>query len=565
MLVFAKHNLLLDPPFTKINILSCRNLLIYMDLDSQRRLLGMFHYSIVPNGFLVLGSSESLGTQSHLFTPREARLKIFKRSGIGLTTGLSDLTSSFTYSPPNEMEKQTPKGTPQNIQTLADQLILQQFSPAGVLVNDKGDIIYTSKRTGRYLEPAVGKANMNILAMLREGLRNEFPVAFRKAINSKQTVHLHNIKVDNNGVAQLINVSIHWIDKPELLTGTLMVIFSDMPPSTAVGQLHKRTKKSLENGRILELETELLRLREEMQNALEEMQTAQEELKSSNEELQSTNEELQSANEELTTSKEEMQSLNEELQTVNAELQSKVDDYSRVDNDMKNLLNSIDIATLFLDKELNIRRYTNQAIQIFKLIKSDIGRPITDLVSDLIYPELATDALDVLESLVPIQKQIPAKDGRSFSIKLMPYRTFDDRIDGLVITFINISEIRQLELALHERAQTHRLLLNASTDVIIQLSSNLTILEFNPQAEVFFGKKKTEVVNQDFVGALIAPLEKKKTESLLAKALNEALNGNYKIKVLALGGKMYDIDVTINVLLNSVKKPVGLLLITNRQ
>jgi two-component system CheB/CheR fusion protein len=182
-----------------------------------------------------------------------------------------------------------------------------------------------------------------------------------------------------------------------------------------------------------------------VQNIMEEMQTSQEELKSTNEELQSTNEELQSANEELTTSKEEMQSLNEELQTVNAELQSKVDDYSRVNNDMKNLLNSTDIATLFLDKELNIRRYTNQATKIFKLIKSDIGRPFTDQVSQLLYPDLEEDALEVLRTLIFIEKQIPTKDGRWYSIRIMPYRTFDDRIDGLVITFIDISELKMIE------------------------------------------------------------------------------------------------------------------------
>jgi two-component system CheB/CheR fusion protein len=225
----------------------------------------------------------------------------------------------------------------------------------------------------------------------------------------------------------------------------------------------------------LELETELLHTREEMQNTLEEMQTSQEELKSTNEELQSTNEELQSTNEELTTSKEEMQSLNEELQTVNAELQSKVDDFSRVNNDMKNLLNSTDIATLFLDKELNIRRFTNQATKIFKLIKSDIGRPFTDQVSDLIYPDVATDALEVLRTLVFIEKKIPTKDGRWFTIRIMPYRTFDDRIDGLVITFINRSDLKQVEIKLNETDQMTRFLLNSSSDRIIKLSNELKI------------------------------------------------------------------------------------------
>ncbi|MCK7537180.1 MAG: PAS domain-containing protein [Marinilabiliales bacterium] len=196
-----------------------------------------------------------------------------------------------------------------------------------------------------------------------------------------------------------------------------------------------------------------------MQNTLEEVQTSQEELRSTNEELQSTNEELQSTNEELTTSKEEMQSLNEELQTVNAELQAKVDDYSRVNNDMKNLLNSTEIATLFLDKELNIRRFTLQATKIFKLIKGDIGRPFTDQTSDLNYPELADDAREVLRTLVFIQKEVPANDGRWFLVRIMPYRTFDDRIDGLVITFINITEHKKTEQKLIESEKKNRLLL----------------------------------------------------------------------------------------------------------
>ena len=227
-----------------------------------------------------------------------------------------------------------------------------------------------------------------------------------------------------------------------------MIIFTDVPEIHESEPGIKKGKKTIASIRQSELENELQHTREEMQSTLEEMQTSQEELKSTNEELQSTNEELQSTNEELTTSKEEMQSLNEELQTVNAELQSKVDDFRRVNNDMKNLLNSTDIATLFLDKELNIRRYTNQATKIFKLIKSDIGRPFTDLVSDLIYPELAADASEVLRTLVFIQKQIATRDGRWFSIRIMPYRTFDDRIDGLVITFINISDLKQLEIKL---------------------------------------------------------------------------------------------------------------------
>jgi two-component system CheB/CheR fusion protein len=460
MVVFAKHNIILHPPFTKIDIITCRNLLIYLDVELQNKLLGLFYYSLNSDGFLVLGSAETPGTQGHFFTTVDAKLKIYKRSITNHTPDLFDFPSSFSRTRTNIIESPRPSISPVSIQTLAEQLLLQYFTPPGVLVNEKGDIIYISGRTGKYLEPSVGKANMNIFAMLREGLRGEFPVAFRKAITNKETVVMPNIKVGTNGGAQNVNVTIRWIDKPELLNGMVMIIFTDV---TETADIKPRAQKGkIHSGALnhTELEKELQRTREEMQNTLEEMQTSQEELKSTNEELQSTNEELQSTNEELTSSKEEMQSLNEELQTVNSELQAKVEDFSRINNDMKNLLNSTDIATLFLDKELNIRRYTNQATEIFKLIKSDVGRPFTDQVSDLLYPEMTADALEVLRTLVFTQKEVLTNDGRWYSVRIMPYRTYDDRIDGLVITFINITEQKILEMKLRETEQLYHQLMN---------------------------------------------------------------------------------------------------------
>jgi two-component system, chemotaxis family, CheB/CheR fusion protein len=450
MVVFAQHNIIMHPPFSNLDIISCRNLLIYMDPELQRKLLGLFYYSLNPEGILMLGTSETLGVQSNLFTPVDSAQKIFKRSSANLNPQLIDFPSSFTRPKPGNFENTESDKPLTNIQTLADQLLLRQFSPAGVLVNENGDIIYISGRTGKYLEPAVGKANMNIFAMLRPGFENDFAIAFRKAVTKKEAVVLHHVKLDINGGTITLNVNIHWIHKPEPLYGKLMIIFTDVPQPPETKIPLKKGKKSVISIREAELEQELQHAREEMQNLMEEMQTSQEELKSTNEELQSTNEELQSTNEELTTSKEEMQSLNEELQTVNAELLAKVEDYSRVNNDMKNLLNSTDIATLFLDKELNIRRFTNQATKIFKLIKSDIGRPFTDQASQLLYPDLAEDATEVLRTLIFIEKQIPTKDGRWYSIRIMPYRTFDDRIDGLVITFIDISELKMIEEKLNK-------------------------------------------------------------------------------------------------------------------
>ncbi len=562
MVVFAKHNIILHPPFTKIDILSCRNLLIYMDAELQKKLLGMFYYSINPGGYVVLGSAETPGTQSHFFSPVDAKLKIYKRSVTDMVPELFDFPSSFSRSKPLNTEKQPPDKAPLNIQMLTDQILLQQFSPPGVLVNENGDILYISGRTGKYLEPAVGKANLNIYAMLREGLRNEFPAAFRQVILKKDTVVLHNLKVGTNGDTQSLNITIKWIDKPDPLNRMVLIIFTDLPKIAGIKLSGKKGANAINSLRQMELEKELQQVREEMQSTLEEMQTSQEELKSTNEELKSTNEELQSTNEELTTSKEEMQSLNEELQTVNAELTSKVEDFAKVNNDMKNLLNSTDIATLFLDKELHIRRFTNEATKIFKLIHSDIGRPFTDLVSELKYPELAADAAEVLRTLVFIQKQIPAKDGRWFSIRIMPYRTLDDRIDGLVITFVDHSNIKDLEGVLLETEQMHRLILNTAKDVIIRLSADWNILEFNPEAEKFFGKKQKAVLNQNYIQLFVPDKVKKATENKMKEMLDEGTETTYKMQVITNSATAKVIEWSINILLNNQKIPAGMILIS---
>jgi len=562
MVVFAQHNIIMHPPFTKLDILTCRNLLIYMDSELQKKLLGLFYYSMNPEGIMLLGSSETLGTQSHLFVPIENKLRIYQRfeKTVELPV-LYDFPSSFSRSKQTHPEQKTPIKPSKNIEEVADKLLLQHFSPPGVLVDENGDIIYISGRTGKYLEPAVGKANLNIFAMLREGLRNEFSVAFRRAILKKEVEILHNLKVGTNGGTQNLNITIKWIDQPGLLNGMLMIIFTDLPKAPEVELTTRKARKNININRQTKLEEELQHTREEMQNSTEEMQSAQEELKSTNEELQSTNEELQSTNEELTSSKEEMQSLNEELQTVNAELQSKISDYMDVNNDMKNLLNSTDIATLFLDKDLKIKRYTPQATKIFKLIKSDIGRQFTDQVSDLIYPELAEDANEVLKTLVFIKKQIPTKDERWFSIRIMPYRTFDDKIDGLVITFFNITDLKLMETKLTENEQMHQLILNSSSDLIVKLSANWNILEFNQEAEKFFASKRDEALGQNFIKLFVPGKLQKKTERVFHKMLREKVNAKNKMEVIVGEGKIHEVEWSVNMLLNSLNVATEMILI----
>ncbi len=558
--VFAQHNVIMHPPFTRIDFLSCRNLLIYLEPQMQQKLIGLFSYCLNPDGIMLLGNSEDLGTQSRLFLPLEGKLKIFKRVIDAPASKLFDFPNVFPNRQMIQHEKSNPIDTSGNIQRLADQLLMNHSPLAGVLVNETGDIIYISGRTGKYLEPAIGKANMNIFAMLREGLHHEFPVAFRKAILNKQTVVLNNIKVVNNSVSYLLNVTIIWIDKPQPLNGLIMIIFKDVVMKPEAKPTVMNDKKSLPPLRQSELEKELKETREKMNAMAEEMQTSQEELQTTNEELQSTNEELQSANEELTSSKEEMQSLNEEMQTLNSELQTKVDDFTSVSVDMKNLLNSTDIATLFLDNDLNIRRFTNQTTKIFKLIKTDLGRPITDLVTDLEYPDLVPDISKVIKSQAFIQKPVPTKDGRWFSVRIMPYRTINDKVDGVVITFFNISDLKQVELKLQETDQMNRMLLDSYSEAVIKLTPSWEIVGFNAVAEKFFDTKRKDAVNQNFIQIFIPKSQQKKYEKELKKILTGSNEGIFEMTVIAAGGKTIRVKWSVFVLLNTLNKPTGMII-----
>ena len=449
MVVFASQDVIKDPPFTKLDILTCRNMLIYMESELQKKLMALFNYSLNPGGIMLLGTAETLGSHNDGFKELDAKLKIYKRSSIIMPPELIDFPSSFYQNKAMKTEKKTSPKIVENIQTLADQILLQRFAPASVMVNDQGDILYITGRTGKYLEPVAGKANWNIYAMAREGLDHELPGALRKAMQNFDAVIVRNIKIGTNGGTHFVDITVQRIENPNSIRGMIMIVFTDVSTVVEHDVANPKKRQRSSTGRQKELEIELKRSNEETQSIREEMQTSQEELKSTNEELQSTNEELQSTNEELTTSKEEMQSLNEELQTVNIELQSKVSDFVRANDDMKNLLNSTEVATLFLDKDLNIRRFTDQVIKIFKLRNVDIGRPFTELVTDLQYPEIESHALQVIKTLISIETAIETHDKRWFNIRIMPYRTLDDRIDGLVITFSDISKPKKLEAELN--------------------------------------------------------------------------------------------------------------------
>ncbi len=437
MVIFAPQNVIMDPPFTRLDLLICRNLLIYLTAALQTKLLPLFHYSLRPRGVLILGSAETPGSAADLFDPLDSRLKIYRRREVASAAVGLDFPSAFarTAHLPESRPMTTP---PMNLESLAEQLVLRQFSPAAALVSDQGDILYTSARTGRYLEPSVGKANLNIFAMAREGLRHELSEALQRALRDETEVTVRNLTVGTNGDTRMVDLTVQPVRSPEALQGTLLVVFSDV---AAPARPRRKGGKPgpADAARVGALESEVQRLQEELQSVREEMQASHEELKAANEELQSTNEELQSTNEELTTSKEELQSLNEELQTVNAELQSNLDDLSQANSDMSNLLNSTEIGTIFLNRDLSVRRFTDKATKVFKLIPGDVGRPLSDLVTELAYPELTADAEAVLRTLAFKEKQVRTRAGGRYRVRIMPYRTQEDRIDGLVLTFIDVT------------------------------------------------------------------------------------------------------------------------------
>lgn len=443
MVIFAQHNMIMDPPFTKLDLVSCRNVLICLEPEMQKRILPLFHYSLNPGGFLFLGESETAGAATNLFSPLEGTHRLYQRCEPGLLDAEPvDFPAVFTR--PRVPMKPRDPGVVVDLQSLVDGLLLQSFSPAAVLTNKKGDILYVSGRTGKYLEPAAGKANWNLFAMAHDALRHDVERGFRQSIRSKAEVVLKRLSIDK-GAGRAVTITISPLRKPAPLEGAVLVVFDDVEVPAVKMRGTEPAADSPVGARVEELERACEQSRQETLTVRSEMQSSQEELKSNNEELQSMNEEMHATNEELTTSKEEMQSLNEELQTIKQELRAKLDELANVSNDMKNLLDSTDVATLFLDTELRVRRFTSRTTQLTKLISSDVGRPITDIASALLYAGLADDAREVLRSLIPVEREVSTEDGRWYAARIVPYRTLDNIIDGTVITFSDVSRAKQLE------------------------------------------------------------------------------------------------------------------------
>ncbi|QDU26368.1 Chemotaxis protein methyltransferase [Anatilimnocola aggregata] len=492
LVVFAPQNLLGDPPFTKLEIVCCRNFFIYVNSEMQQKLLSLMHYSLIPRGLLILGSAESIGNLGHLFAPLDKKWKVFQRQETARRPILemSPLHVPREPSPVPPAEKSLPTST--DIPYAAQRALLDFYAPPSVVVNSEGDIVYVNGRTGRYLEPSSGKVNINIFAMARDGLREELVPAFRKAKKDKATVVVSGIQVNCNGSHISVNLTIQPFVEPANLLGTYLLIFEEQAPTPEQNQARKKkatTKRSTASA--TELEDRLRATQELLQATMEEKEANQEELRSLNEELQSNNEELQSTNEELTTSKEELQSLNEEMQSVNAELRDKLDEQSQTNNDMANLLNGIEIATIFLDSHLCVKRFTPKATRIVNFIAGDLGRPLHDLVTKLKYNRLVEDARQVLETLIPQEAQLQDLDGHWYQIRVLPYRTTDNKIDGVVCTFTEITTLKQAEAELQAARALAENVIATIREPLLILDANLRVVSASRSFYSIFQQNRT--------------------------------------------------------------------------
>ncbi|MGZ8366854.1 MAG: CheR family methyltransferase [Nitrospira sp.] len=448
LVVFATHNVLTDAPFTKLDLLVCRNLLIYLEAEAQRKLFPLFHYALNPNGILFLGSSETISEAERHFAVLDRKWKLFQRTAEPwpfpqleqFPHELMKVTAE-TY---EEAEAPRLPVCPATVSDVIQQLLVSRYAPPSVVVNARGEAVYIHGHTGPFLQPAPGLPTRKLVEMAREGLRHALATALHEAAGKADEVVRRHVRVKANGDVILVNLTVQPLADPEALQGLYLVAFDQVGvdrPHVQKGAPARAaaTRKKGESGLMQELEFTKQRLR----RTIEEQHTSHEELQSTNEELQSTNEELQSTNEELETAKEELQSLNEELLTVNAELQGRLDAWAEAHDDLTNLLNSTGVATIFLDNNLRIRRFTTEAKRVSHLIALDVGRPLWDIRSKLTYNQLSVDVQDVLQTLVAKEQDVQTTDGSWFSMRIVPYRTAKNTIDGLVLTFLDITKMKE--------------------------------------------------------------------------------------------------------------------------
>jgi two-component system CheB/CheR fusion protein len=513
MIVFATQNIIKDPPFTKLDLLSCRNLMIYLEQELQNRVIPAFHYALKPGGVLFLSPSESIGNHADLFTPLNRKWKFYQTipsiasTRAVMTSGLSWTRDDKVKGPDEVITKI--KET--DFAELTKRMLLQSYAPASVVVSQKGDILFVHGDTGKYLRPAPGQASLNVIEMAREGLQMELRTALSATEKGQATLN-REVSFGSNGEYHSVSFCVRPLPFPDANHGLLLISFQDLVnlKITPDASVHldaiqaesakpprgKRATVSVERHRAEELERELAYTKENLHATIEEQQASNEELKSTNEEMQSTNEELQSTNEELETSKEELQSLNEELVTVNAELQDKIEQLAGMQNDMKNLLDNINIGTVFLNDALSIKRFTREAARVYRLVASDVGRPLADIKSNITDDDMLADAQIVLETLVPREREVCTVSGEWYLARIQPYRTLDNVIDGVVLTFSDVTKRILAEVASEESQKLAESIVDTVREPLIVLDGGLKAISASRSFYQHFKVSKEETLGR---------------------------------------------------------------------
>ena len=558
MIVFAVQNVIKDPPFSKIDLVSCRNLLIYMNTTLQKKILPLYHYTLNPDGILFLGTSESIGEFTDLFHPVSSKWKIFKRQEVFNERAAYYPSMPFYQGPPLDDNGRKKVPVDMDIQSVAEKVILENFALPGVLVNAKYEIIHFMGKTDKYLETPVGKASFNILSMAREGLRFKLRTAMHDAVRKKMTTTYKALRIKYNGEFRTVDLIVRPLTELAAMPDCLLVMFDDKTSlEKSAGKRGAKAAKDEANPVIVSLELELESTKAQLQTTIEEMETSNEELKSTNEELQSVNEELQSTNEEMETSKEELQSTNEELITVNTELQKKVEELSNTNNDISNLLGSTEIGTIFLDTRLNIKRYTPAMTAIFNLIQTDLERPISDITSKIRYDHLAKDAQTVLDNLIHKNTEVQDIKGHWYSVRIVPYRTTENVIDGVVITFVDITQLKRTEELLRRREADMRRLATVlidSNDAVTVLDLEGKIKAWNKGAKNMYGYSENEALKMNIRD--IVPGDRQETLAFIKKVEEEEVE-SFETERITKDGRRLQVWLTVTKLVDENGKTVA--------
>ncbi|EOR92948.1 Chemotaxis protein methyltransferase CheR [Arcticibacter svalbardensis MN12-7] len=530
MIVFAQHNMIKDAPFTRLDLLSCRNVLIYLTSELQKKIIPIFHYSLKSTGLLLLGPAESIGGFSDMFVPIDVKWKLFARKEGSLNAGkIIDFPFHVNKQSINlSTQGNSRKGVKStSIAETFNKILLESYTPASILVNEKGDILFINGMISRFMEFPQGEAVLNVNKMIKDELKYVLGNLIHQAVLQKTVVSIPDINIKEGDQFRIVSLKAVVLEERPL-QGLILVMFEDTG-------LLKKKKESVNpkgqnnNKHIIDIEKELLYTKQQLHSTIEQMETSLEELKSTNEELQSTNEELQSTNEESLTTKEEMQSLNEELMTINVQYQSKAEELTQLNNDMKNLLDSTEIGTIFLDNNLDVLRFTPQVRKLFNLIPSDVGRSITHIVSNFETP-LEEEIREVIENLLTKEIEVKTKNNEWYSVRIMPYRTLENFISGAVLTFSRITQYKYLEFKLNALKSYSAGIVNVLKEPAIQLDKNHHVITVNSVFLKRFHVEEQEIVGHYFIEFVQNNWNTDKLDAVL-KLCKKQENGSLEIEL----------------------------------